>query len=80
MRLPRQVNGDELAHRLRVLGYTITRQTGSHLRVTTLKPGEYHVTIPLHRPLRVGTLAAILTEIAAFHSLTRDELVALLFT
>ncbi len=33
MRLPRDLGGQELAHRLEKFGYHITRQTGSHLRL-----------------------------------------------
>jgi predicted RNA binding protein YcfA (HicA-like mRNA interferase family) len=60
MRLPRDVSGQELAQALQVLGYRVTRQTGSHLRVTTQDHGEHHLTIPRHTSLRVGTLSAIL--------------------
>jgi len=35
MRLPRDLSGRELASALRRLGYEITRQTGSPLRLTT---------------------------------------------
>jgi hypothetical protein len=35
MRLPRDVSGDSLAQALKAFGYTITRQSGSHLRLTT---------------------------------------------
>jgi predicted RNA binding protein YcfA (HicA-like mRNA interferase family) len=74
MRLPRQLAGDTLAHHLQILGYAITRQAGSHLRLTCLSPAEHHITIPRHDPLRIGTLAAILADIAAFHGISRDEL------
>jgi predicted RNA binding protein YcfA (HicA-like mRNA interferase family) len=57
LRLPRDVSGDDLANALADLGYRVTRQTGSHLRLTTLERGEHHVTIPRHTSLRVGTLA-----------------------
>jgi predicted RNA binding protein YcfA (HicA-like mRNA interferase family) len=36
LRLLRDVSGDELARALGDLGYRMTRQTGSHLRLTTL--------------------------------------------
>jgi predicted RNA binding protein YcfA (HicA-like mRNA interferase family) len=55
MRLPRDVGGQELAILLKRYGYEITRQTGSHLRLTTTQEGEHHVTIPRHGSLRVGT-------------------------
>jgi predicted RNA binding protein YcfA (HicA-like mRNA interferase family) len=59
MRLPRVRSGRDLAKALRKLGYRITRQTGSHLRLTTRRNGEHHVTIPDHDAIRVGTLASI---------------------
>ncbi|TKB54619.1 MAG: type II toxin-antitoxin system HicA family toxin [Nitrospira sp.] len=52
MRLPRDLSGSDLAQSLRKLGYSITRQTGSHLRLTTHEHGEHHLTIPQHDPLR----------------------------
>lgn len=75
MKLPRDVSGEELAKALRVLGYQPARQTGSHLRLTTTEHGEHHVTVPRHDPLRIGTLAAILDDVAAHAGLTRDEVV-----
>ena len=79
MRLPRDVSGDELARALGDLGYRVTRQTGSHLRLTTLEGGEHHVTIPRHTALRVGTLSGILGDVAAHLRSTRDALVERLF-
>lgn len=40
MRLPRDISGDDLARRLRVFGYQATRQTGSHMRLTTQEGGN----------------------------------------
>jgi predicted RNA binding protein YcfA (HicA-like mRNA interferase family) len=79
VRLPRDLSGEDLIRRLALLGYRVTRQTGSHVRLTCPAPLEHHVTIPRHDPLRIGTLAAILAEVAAAHSLTRDRLLARLF-
>lgn len=79
MRLPRDVSGRELARALEIFEYEITRQTGSHLRLTTLRPGEHHLTIPVHDPLRVGTLAGILGEVAKHFELSRDEVAARVF-
>ena len=76
MKLPRDVSGDELAKALRVFNYQITRQTGSHLRLTTMENGEHHISIPRHNPLRVGTFAAILDDVAAHCGLSRTELLA----
>jgi len=79
MKLPRDLSGAQLAKALARVGYSATRQTGSHLRLTTASPSEHHVTIPLHDPLKVGTLAAILADIAAHHEISRDELLNRLF-
>ena len=79
MRLPRDLSGSDLAQTLRKLGYSTTRQTGSHLRLTTYEHGEHHLTIPQHTPLRVGTLSAILADVATHFKLTREQLFERLF-
>jgi predicted RNA binding protein YcfA (HicA-like mRNA interferase family) len=38
MKLPRDLSGAELAKALAQLGYRVTRQTGSHLRLTVDQP------------------------------------------
>lgn len=79
MRLPRDLSGSELAQSLRKLGYSLTRQTGSHLRLTTHEHGEHHLTIPQHTPLRIGTLSAILADVAMHFEISREQLLARLF-
>ena len=79
MKLPRDLSGADLAKALTRLGYRITRQTGSHLRLTTDLPAQHHVTIPAHDPLKVGTLSGILGDVAAHLKLDRDELLQRLF-
>lgn len=74
MRIPRDLSGTDLVRRLSRLDYAVTRQTGSHLRLTSQCRGEHHISIPNHDPLRIGTLAAILDSVAAHHAMTRDEL------
>lgn len=79
MKLPRDVSGRDLASRLARLGYGIDHQTGSHIRLTTTRDGEHHVTVPAHDPLKVGMLNAILRAVAEHHGLSRKELLHLLF-
>jgi len=79
MRLPRDLSGNDLTQALRKLGYQVTRQTGSHIRLTTAERGEHHLTIPNHIPLRVGTLSNILADVAEHFELSREELAARLF-
>ncbi len=78
MKLPRDISGLSLAKALKALGYEITRQSGSHIRLTTAVNGEHHITIPAHDPLKIGTLAGILGDIARHHELSRDELLSTL--
>jgi predicted RNA binding protein YcfA (HicA-like mRNA interferase family) len=79
VKLPRDLDGRGLARALRSLGYEITRQNGSHMRLTTQQGGEHHITIPNHAPLRVGTLAGILADVAEHFGVSRDELLDQLF-
>jgi predicted RNA binding protein YcfA (HicA-like mRNA interferase family) len=65
VRIPRDLNGTDLAKQLGQFGYSITRQSGSHMRLTRIDGGqEQHLTIPSHKPLRVGTLRQILKDVA----------------
>ncbi len=74
MRIPRDLSGADLVRRLSRLGYGVSRQSGSHLRLTTEVGGQHHITVPNHDPLRVGTLAAVLDSVARHHGLTREAL------
>jgi predicted RNA binding protein YcfA (HicA-like mRNA interferase family) len=74
VRLPRDISGLELVKRLRRYGYEPTRQTGSHIRLTTQQGGEHHVTVPAHDPLRLGTLSSVLAEVAAHLGLPKADL------
>jgi len=57
----------------------LTRQAGSHMRLTTTMNGEHHVTIPRHRPLRLGTLSGVLADVAGHLGMSREDLVFRLF-
>jgi len=65
MSFPKDIGGKELAKLLAHYGYETTRQTGSHIRLTTNQNGEHYITIPAHKPLRVGTLNSILSDVAS---------------
>lgn len=55
MKLPRDLSGTQLARALSRVGYQITRQTGSHVRLTSDHPSQHHVTVPTHDSLKLGT-------------------------
>ncbi len=80
MKLPRDLSGEALAKALEKLGYTVDRQTGSHIRLTTQENGEHHITIPNHSPIKIGTLSAILRDIENHFNVTRQELLTQLFS
>jgi len=74
VKLPRDLSGSELAKALSRIGYRVTRQSGSHIRLTIDVPSQHHVTVPAHDPLKVGTLSGILNDVAAHLKVDRNEL------
>jgi predicted RNA binding protein YcfA (HicA-like mRNA interferase family) len=79
MRLPREISGEELAKLLERYGYAITRQTGSHMRLTTIQRGEHHITVPSHKRLKIGTLSGILGDVAIHFGMDKSDLAKELF-
>lgn len=79
-KIPRDLSGRELAKLLSLFNYEITRQTGSHIRLTTNFSGQvHHITIPNHTPIKIGTLNKILKEIADYLKIDRESLIKELF-
>jgi predicted RNA binding protein YcfA (HicA-like mRNA interferase family) len=80
VKIPRDIRGFELAKKLGRYGYQITRQTGSHLRLTsTIKGAEHHITIPRHDFLKIGMLNNILDSVVVYLEIEKDTLVDELF-
>ena len=79
MKLPRDIDSLQLIKSLNKFGYEPTRQSGSHIRLTTQQNGQHHITIPNHDPLKIGTLNAILIEVAQHLSVSKQELIERLF-
>lgn len=73
MKLPRNISATELISSLKKFGYEISRQKGSHIRLTTLSNGEHHLTIPNHNPIKLGTLSSILGDVAIHFKLSKEE-------
>jgi len=74
VKIPRDCDGAGLTRTLRRLGYEMQRQTGSHMQLTTRVGGEHHLSVPNHRPLKVGMLNALLKDVAAHHGLDIEAL------
>jgi len=67
MKLP-QISGKELVKKLMKLGFVVTRQKGSHIRIEKNKPNKtLKITIPNHKNIKKGTLHQIIksTELNA---------------
>ena len=79
MNLPLDIDASKLIKALRKLGYETTRQSGSHIRLTTQQNGQHHLTIPNHDPLKIGILNAILTDVAQHLGIPKQELIERLF-
>jgi predicted RNA binding protein YcfA (HicA-like mRNA interferase family) len=78
VKTPRGISGLELVKAMRRLGYEVTRQTGSHLRVTTQQGGEHHEVVPQHSPIKIGTLKSILRNVAQHHGVSVSDLLKML--
>ena len=80
MKVPRDISGLEFAGKLDKYGYRVTRQAGSHMRLTTTFKGtEHHITIPAHDFLKIGTFNSILDSLAAYLELDKETLIEELF-
>ena len=79
MKHPRDLSADELVGRLKILGYRVTRQVGSHMRLTTEREGQHHITIPAHKRLTIGKVDAVLWQLVDHFGLSRKQIEALLF-
>jgi predicted RNA binding protein YcfA (HicA-like mRNA interferase family) len=80
MKTPRDITANDLIKALKPFGYEIFRQKGSHIRIRTELNGEHYETIPNHKPIKVGTLNAILNNNIAEHfDMTKEELIEQIF-
>jgi predicted RNA binding protein YcfA (HicA-like mRNA interferase family) len=58
------ISGRQLVRWLESLGYRITRQRGSHVRLERWLPtGTHALTVPIHREMARGTLNDILNAV-----------------
>lgn len=80
MRIPRDISSSNLIKLLDKFGYKITRQTGSHIRLTSsFKEKEHHITIPAQKSLKIGTLSNIINDIVEYLEIDKKELLLQLF-
>ena len=77
-RLP-VVAGKDLIKCLKVLGYNLVRQKGSHVRLEkSTKVGTHKITVPAHNPIAKGTLNDILGKVSIWNQISKEELIRML--
>jgi predicted RNA binding protein YcfA (HicA-like mRNA interferase family) len=75
MRLPRDLSGEDLIKHLgKRWGYQRVHQAGSHVILQTQQPMPHRIAVPAHTPLRIGTLNAILSAVAAHKNVAKEEI------
>ncbi len=75
MKIPRNVNGRDLAnHLIRAWNFQEVRQRGSHIILRSEVPVEHTVSVPAHKPLKTGTFRDIMSYIASHKSVTISDL------
>ncbi len=78
MKLPRDMDAPDLINALQRIGYRVVRQSGSHIRMQAEQPKPHALTVPNHSPLKLGTLSAILSDVAQHRHMNKDALIRLL--
>lgn len=71
MKFPRDVSGAEAVKALRRLGFIVTNQEGSHIRMAK---GEVRITLPNHNPILTKTLQSVLRQAGV----SREDFIAVL--
>lgn len=75
MKLPRDLSGEALAkHLIKRWNFTKIHQVGSHIILQTAQPKPHRIAIPAHNALKVGTLNAILSDVATHKGVKKDEI------
>jgi len=75
MKVPRDVHADVLINLLKRYGYNVVRQTGSHVRLLKkLTDGEHELTVPNHKPIKIGTLQNIVKDVCLVNDFSVNEI------
>lgn len=75
MKTPRDLSATDLIKMLKKFGYEVTRQKGSHIRLSvTVGEITHHVTIPNHNPLKLGTTLSIVSNVSDFLKIPKTEI------
>jgi len=78
MKIPRDISSADLIKILNKMGYEVTRQRGSHIRLTSPNL-NHHITIPNHNLIKIGTLNNILKDLSGYLKISKDEILSKYF-
>ncbi len=79
MKLSRDESGASLIKKLSKLGYVVTRQKGSHVRLSRIAiDKEHNITIPNHDPIKIGLLSKIISDVAQHLEIEKEDLLKML--
>ena len=74
MKVPRNVDAADVINLLIRCGYSIVKQTGSHIKLSKkLDECEHSITVPNHKPIKIGTLQSIVKDICFVNNLDINE-------
>ena len=79
MKLPLDISSDKLIKLLKIYGYSVVRQSGSHIRLTTFQNGQHLITIPNHSSLNLGTLSSIIGDVSTHFKKSKEEIATSIF-
>ncbi|MHB1664022.1 MAG: type II toxin-antitoxin system HicA family toxin [bacterium] len=75
-KIPRNISAKKLINLLKKYNYKVTRQTGSHIRLSSILNNiEHKITIPDHDYIKIGTLNNILDDVAFFLKISKEDLI-----
>jgi len=74
MRTPRDLSAKDLIKMLGKYGYEVTRQKGSHIRLTkSSEKGVHNITMPNHDPIKLGTLSSIISDVSEHLGIDKED-------
>jgi predicted RNA binding protein YcfA (HicA-like mRNA interferase family) len=74
MKTPRDLSAKDLIKILGKYGYEVTRQKGSHIRLTKSSGKDIHnITVPNHDPIKLGTLSSIVSDVADHLGIDKED-------
>jgi predicted RNA binding protein YcfA (HicA-like mRNA interferase family) len=72
------ISGKKLISVLKGLGYEVSRQRGSHVRLEKITlAGRHKITVPNHDPIAKGTLSSIISKIALWNQMDKRSMINL---